>query len=143
MSCFSLGSCAAPRRRACARRLAQRGLDLLVGDLDALLLDDRREHRLPLQRQLGLGLGLADELLLGLAGDLEVLARVHALRLEAAGGAVPHLVRLRVHELVGHVELGLGHHRVDGGLAELLLDRALLGLAQREPISSRSSSSVS
>ncbi len=46
------------------------------------------------------------------------------------GGHVPHLVRLGVHQLVRHVDLGRGGHGVDGGLAELALDRVLLRLAQ-------------
>ena len=40
------------------------------------------------------------------------------LRGEAARRAVPHLVRLRVHQLVRHLDLGLVHDGVDGCLAE-------------------------
>src|SRR3712207_8456729 len=53
---------------------------------------------------------------------LEVLLRVDALPGEAARRAVPHLVRLRVHELVRHLDLRLRDHRVHGGLAELGLE---------------------
>ena len=40
------------------------------------------------------------------------------------------LVRARVDELVGQLDLGLGDGGVEHGLLELALDRALLGLAQ-------------
>src|SRR3954447_4185748 len=75
--------------------LAQRLLDLLIGDLDALGGDDRRQHRLALERLLGVGRGFGHELLLLLADHLEVLARVDALLGQPARGAVPHFVRLR------------------------------------------------
>src|SRR3954454_19513819 len=96
---------------------AQRVLNLVLGHLDALGLDDRAEHRLALERQLRLWLCLGDELLLLLAGHLEVLARGGALGLETAGGAVPHLLRLRVPQLVRHVHLRARHRGVDRRLA--------------------------
>ena len=39
-------------------------------------------------------------------------------------------MRARVNELVGHLDLGLGHRGVEHRLLELALDRALVGLAQ-------------
>src|SRR5690349_17260830 len=46
---------------------------LLLGRHEVLGLDDGGQHGLPAQRQVGLGLGVLDELFLGLAGDLEVV----------------------------------------------------------------------
>ena len=90
----------ARRRRAAPRRPRRRSTSMLLG------LDDRGEHGLALQRALGLGLGLDHELLLGLADELEVALRVDALALEPVRGLVPHLVGLRVDELLGEVDLG-------------------------------------
>ena len=70
-----------------------------------------------------------DELLLCLAGELEVTLRVDPLGRQPACGAVPHLVGLRVDELVRDLDLRSGHDGVDRRLAELALDRAFLGLA--------------
>ena len=121
-SAFSLGSFSP----GCAEAWREGVEDLVVGHLDALCLHHRGQHRLAAQRALGVGLGLGDQLLLGLVGDLEVLLGVEALLLEAAGGDVPHLVRLGVHELVGDVDLGLGRDGIDGRLAVLALDRVLV-----------------
>ena len=41
-------------------------------------------------------------------------------------GALPHLLGARGHEVVREVEVGLRDGGVDGGLAELVLDRVLL-----------------
>ena len=56
-----------------ARRSARAPASIsLVGRLDLLGVDDRRQHRLAAQRVGGLGLGLVRERLLVLAGDLQV-----------------------------------------------------------------------
>ena len=68
-SCSSSFSAVVPSRSAAG---ASASSELLVGRLDLLGLDDRRDHRLAPQRARGLGLGLVGELLLLLAGDLQV-----------------------------------------------------------------------
>ena len=106
------------------RRLAQRVEHLVVGDLDALGLDHRGQHGLAAQRPLGVGLGLGDQLLLGLARELEVLRR----------GRGPAAARRR--DVRCHISCALACTRswgtsivaaagrgVDRGLAELALDR--------------------
>src|SRR2546421_3947618 len=106
-------------------RLPERVEHVVVGDLDLLRLHDRRQDALPTQRALGVRLGLRHELLLGLPRDLQVALRRDALAFEPAAGPGPHLVRLRVNELVAHLDrrgVGCG---VDDGLAELGLDLAL------------------
>ena len=80
--------------------------------------------RLAPQRALGVGLGLGDQLLLGLAGHLEVLRRVEALL--AAGGARSwcHISwALAWTSSCGTSIVGLGGGGVDRGLAELAVDR--------------------
>src|ERR687894_642342 len=112
------------------RRLAQRLEQLLVADLDALGGDDRGERALATQRPLGLGLRLADQLLLVLARELKVLLGVDPLAREAPRHLLPELVRLGVHELVRDLDRGALNRRVDDRLAELVLDRLLVALDQ-------------
>ena len=77
------------------------------------------------------GLRLGEDLLLGPAGDLQVGVLVEMPWCdERVQHPVPQLARARVDERVGHVDGRLGDGGVEHRLAELGLDRALLGLAQ-------------
>jgi hypothetical protein len=60
------------RRALAGRGGLQRGQQVAVRGLDVLGLDDGRDDCLAAQRLLGVGLGLLEDLLLGLAGDLQV-----------------------------------------------------------------------
>src|SRR5918993_3636735 len=53
------------------RRLLERGEDLVLRRLDALGLDDRREHGLALELALRVALALGEDVLLAASGDLE------------------------------------------------------------------------
>src|SRR3954463_1437211 len=91
----------------------QRVEDVALAGLDVLLVDDGGDDRLAAQRLLGLGLGLLEELLLALAGDLEVGLAVDALVAERVQHALPLLLGARGDELLGHVDLGLLDHGVE------------------------------
>src|SRR4051794_846300 len=60
------------RRLLALGRRRKRLLELLVGGLDPLGLDDRGEDRLAAKGPLSFGLGLLDELVVVLAGDAQV-----------------------------------------------------------------------
>src|SRR3954447_14157893 len=108
----------------------KRLLEVLVGGLDPLRLDNGGEDRLAPKRPLGVGLCLVDELVVVLAGDAQVGLLGDPLVAERVDHLVVELVRARVDEGVGQVDLRLARGGVEHRLAELGSDLLLLALAQ-------------
>src|SRR3954454_7920569 len=103
---------------------------LLVARLDALGLDDGGEHGLATYVAPGRLAVLGDDLVLVLAGDLEVRLARDALVGERVDHLLPPLARARFDERVGDVDRGGGNGGVDRGLAELGVDLGGLRLRQ-------------
>src|SRR6266566_2751535 len=103
---------------------------LLIGNRYALGGHERREHRLPAQGLLGIGLELGQSLLLAAPRELRIaLGRDSAAR-QRAQHPLPHLARPGLDQLWRDSHPRPGHDRVERGLAELALDACLLELDQ-------------
>src|SRR5438876_3982718 len=107
-----------------------RAQQLLVGDRYPLRRHDRREHRLPAQRLLGLGLQVGQRLGLAAPRDLRIALGRDAAARQRAQHSLPHLARPGLDQLGRHADPGPGHHRIERGLAELALDARPLELQQ-------------
>src|SRR3954467_14443249 len=118
-------------RGALARgRALQRVEHGAVGRLDALRLDHGGDDRLALDRELGVGARLGDDLVLGLAGDPQVVVARDALVAERMDHPLPQLVGARLDERLGPLHRRLLDDGVDDRLAELAGGPGLVGLAQ-------------
>src|SRR3954454_23329908 len=118
-------------RRALARGRGLQGVEhVAVGRVDALGLDDGGDDGLAAQRALGVGARLGEDLVLALAGDLQVALACDPLVAERVHHAVPQLAGARLDERVGHLDRRVVDDGVEHGFAELRLDALLVGLAQ-------------
>ena len=111
-------------------RWLERLADLLVGRLDPLGVDDRRQHRLPLERGRGLRLGLVRERLLVAPGDPQVRLLRDALASQHRERVLEQLVRAGMDQPVGHLDLGLGHRRLDHRILVLAFECARVDLLE-------------
>src|SRR5271165_858577 len=100
----------------------------LLGWTDALCRDDRREHRLAAQGELGVGLKLGEDLLLGAPDDLRVGLTRDAPMGERVQHPLPHLARTRLDQLGGDRNARPRHRGVERSLAEVGLDPFLFDL---------------
>ena len=126
---------AASPGRACgrarrARRARERRDQLLVGRLDLLRGDDRRDHRLLAQRALGARLRGLEDLLLGHAADAQVGLLAHALVGERVQRRSQASLARASTSASGTVTVRGRGGGVEHRLAELALDGALVGLEQ-------------
>src|SRR4051812_45673798 len=118
-------------RSALARgRGLQRVEHVAIGGLDVLGLDHGGDDGLATDRALRVGMGLAEDLLLALSGDPQVVLARDALVAERVHHPVPHLARPRLDERLGHLDGRLVDDGVEHRLAELRLDAVVVGLAE-------------
>ena len=118
----------APVVRVALAALGDLGLDVLVGDLDALLVGDLGQHEQRLDALLGVRAELGVEVGVGLLDDLEVGLLGDALASEARPELVVHHLDLLVDQHLGQLDGGVGDGVLDDPVGELVA-RAVEGVA--------------
>ena len=111
--------------RSCSAVCSSASISSSSADLDPLGLGDRGQHRLALQLALGVGLGLLDQLLAGLALHLQEGVGVHPARRELAFDPLPAFRRPgRSTSSSGTLDRRVVDGGVDRGDPEVLLGPA-------------------